>query len=56
MLKSFQKKRVLDLCCGTGWTANELAKVAKMVMAVDYSKESIEKAKKEFQNENLLNK
>ncbi len=36
-----QKKRVLDLCCGTGWT-------------VDYSKESIEKAKKEFQNENLF--
>ena len=49
-----QKKRVLDLCCGTGWTANELAKVAKVVNAVDYSKESIEKAKKEFQNENLF--
>ncbi len=49
-----QKKRVLDLCCGTGWTANELAKVAKVVKAVDYSKESIEKAKKEFQNENLF--
>ena len=49
-----QKKRVLDLCCGTGWTANELSNVAKMVKAVDYSKESIEKAKKEFQNENLF--
>ena len=49
-----QKKRVLDLCCGTGWTANELSKVAKVVKAVDYSKESIEKAKKEFQNENLF--
>ena len=49
-----QKKRVLDLCCGTGWTANELATVAKVVKAVDYSKESIEKAKKEFQNENLF--
>ena len=49
-----QKKRVLDLCCGTGWTANELANVAKVVKAVDYSKESIEKAKKEFQNENLF--
>ena len=49
-----QKKRVLDLCCGTGWTANELSNVEKMVKAVDYSKESIEKAKKEFQNENLF--
>ena len=49
-----QKKRVLDLCCGTGWTANELSKVAKVVKAVDYSEESIEKAKKEFQNENLF--
>ena len=49
-----QKKRVLDLCCGTGWTANELSHVAKTVKAVDYSKESIEKAKKEFQNENLF--
>ena len=49
-----QKKRVLDLCCGTGWTANELSKVSKMVKAVDYSKESIEKAKKEFQSENLF--
>ena len=49
-----QKKRVLDLCCGTGWTANELANVAKVVKAVDYSKVSIEKAKKEFQNENLF--
>ena len=46
-----QKKRVLDLCCGTGWTANELANVAKVVKAVDYSKVSIEKAKKEFQND-----
>ena len=24
-------KRVLDLCCGTGWTANELSKVAVSV-------------------------
>ena len=47
-------KRVLDLCCGTGWTANELSKVAVSVKAVDYSKESIENAKKRFPRGNLL--
>ena len=47
-------KRVLDLCCGTGWTANELSKVAVSVKAVDYSKDSIDNARRRFPKGNLL--
>ena len=47
-------KRVLDLCCGTGWTANELSKVAVSVKAIDYSKESISNAKTRFPKGNLV--
>ena len=47
-------KRVLDLCCGTGWTSNELAKIAVSVKAVDYSKESIETAKNKYPKGNLI--
>ena len=45
-IKFSNGKSVLDLCCGTGWTSNELSKVAVSVNAVDYSKESIGRAKK----------
>ena len=43
-----------DLCCGTGWTANELSKVAVSVKAIDYSKESISNAKTRFPKGNLV--
>ncbi len=47
-------KRVLDLCCGTGWTSNELSKIAVSVNAVDYSKESISMAKNNYPKGNLI--
>jgi len=47
-------KRVLDLCCGTGWTSNELAKIAVSVKAVDYSKESIVRARNKYPKGNLI--
>jgi len=47
-------KRVLDLCCGTGWTSNELSKVAVSVNAVDYSRESIDSAKNKYPKGNLF--
>jgi len=47
-------KRVLDLCCGTGWTSNELSKIAVSVNSVDYSKESIEMAKNKYPKGNLI--
>tara|TARA_B000000475_G_scaffold224680_1_gene188549 strand:- start:5360 stop:6043 length:684 start_codon:yes stop_codon:yes gene_type:complete len=48
------EKRVLDLCCGTGWTSNELSKIAVSVNAVDYSEEVIEIAKKKYPKGNLF--
>ena len=53
-IKFSNGKRVLDLCCGTGWTSNELSKVAVSVNAVDYSKESIGRAKNKYPKGNLI--
>jgi len=49
MIKSLcYGKEVLDLCCGTGWCTNEIAKVAKSVTGIDNNIYAIEYAKTKY--------
>jgi len=41
-------KDVLDLCCGTGWTTNEIGTVCKSVVGVDYSERTIQSASNKY--------
>lgn len=46
-------KDVLDIACGTGYGSSEIAKIAKSVVGVDISKESIEFANSNYKLSNL---
>lgn len=48
-----RNRTVLDIACGTGYGAYELAKEAQMVIGVDLSRESIDYAKTNYDAENL---
>ena len=45
MAAVFQKKRVLELACGTGYWTQFVTGVAESVLAVDYSDEMLEQAR-----------
>ena len=56
ILKEIEKSGyqiVLDVGCGTGFLSNEIAKLVKECVGIDYSLCSIEIAKKTFQRNNL---
>lgn len=46
-------KQVLDVACGTGYGAYELAQVSRNVAGIDVSNESIEYAKQRYHKENI---
>lgn len=46
-------KRVLDAACGSGYGSNILAKEAKSVVGIDYSKATIDYCMKKYQRDNL---
>ncbi len=46
-------KKVLDLCCGTGWTSHAMAKVATHVTAVDYSDQALSIARERYGLDNI---
>lgn len=46
---------VVDIACGTGAQATELAKIASKVCGIDYSDSMVQFAKKAAQNQNLTN-
>lgn len=48
-----RQKRVLDVACGSGYGAAELAAVARNVTAVDVSPEAIQYAAEHYPQENL---
>jgi len=52
-LGDIRNKRILDIGCGTGDLANELAKKSKYVLGIDSSKKWISYCKKNHQRENL---
>ena len=50
------KLNILDFGCGNGWVSIDLAKSGAQVWGIDISEESIKKARKWAENENLSNK
>ena len=44
---------IIDAACGTGYGSNLLAKKAKSVLGIDYSKEAILFAKANYQSKNI---
>lgn len=53
VVPSARGKRVLDLGCGTGYGANRLAEVARRVVGIDVSAESVEYARSAFARPDL---
>lgn len=52
-LRVTENDTVLDLCCGNGLITNEIAKIAKKVVGIDYSEFLIEQANKTKQKNNI---
>jgi ubiquinone/menaquinone biosynthesis C-methylase UbiE len=48
MLGPKQGEKILDLGCGTGDLANEIAKMGAKVVGMDVSPDMIEKARKKY--------
>jgi trans-aconitate methyltransferase len=48
MLRPKQGEKILDLGCGTGELANEIAKMGAEVVGIDASSHMIEKARKKY--------
>ena len=52
-LKSIKHNHILDVGCGTGFLTNDLANMADTCWGIDFSKESIKLATKNYQKKNL---
>ena len=53
--RNLNDKKILDYCCGSGLNSVFLSKMGAKVIGIDISKQSIEVAKKRFENHKLKN-